>query len=60
MSSDDEIISTDEMDSMYDTADDGDLSEEYALTFELPGKLIYEKELIPLHLVSWEVTLSMI
>ncbi|KAJ8304274.1 hypothetical protein KUTeg_017857 [Tegillarca granosa] len=37
LSSDDEIISTDEMDSMYDTADDGELSEEYALTFELPG-----------------------
>ncbi|XP_021359287.1 unconventional myosin-IXa-like isoform X2 [Mizuhopecten yessoensis] len=36
LSSDDEVLSTDDMDSTYDTADDFEDQEEYALTFELP------------------------
>ena len=39
MSSDDEIISTDDVDSTYDTADDFDDNEEFALTFDNPGRL---------------------
>ncbi|XP_069137074.1 unconventional myosin-IXb-like isoform X7 [Argopecten irradians] len=36
LSSDDEVLSTDDMDSTYDTADDFEDQEEYTLTFELP------------------------
>ncbi|OWF47559.1 Unconventional myosin-IXb [Mizuhopecten yessoensis] len=39
LSSDDEVLSTDDMDSTYDTADDFEDQEEYALTFELPDSI---------------------
>jgi hypothetical protein len=39
LSSDDEIISTDDVDSTYDTADDFDDNEGYAMTFDHPGRL---------------------
>ena len=39
LSSDDDGLSTDGMDSIYDTADEED-NEELALTFDLPGMLI--------------------
>lgn len=37
LSSDDDGLSTDGMDSIYDTADEEE-NEEYALTFDLPGR----------------------
>ncbi|XP_071169211.1 unconventional myosin-IXb-like isoform X34 [Mytilus edulis] len=39
LSSDDDINSTDDVDSTYDTADDFDENEEFAMTFEHPGRL---------------------